>query len=222
MTTWVWVSKRVGREALQTSLEHVKHVVKTVTGLKNMVKLVLNGKKDEALKVYDIVYREEEVADDKKREIIKMLSEGVLHPMDRDDILRLVLTSDDVAAFAKATARRIKIVLDTSLKIPKEVLMIVDEMIEKSVNAAELLEKAIGSLVTNPRKALEYADKVEELEEQVDELKMRAYEEAIEYGKNSWDISCIVVKEIIDNVEMISDKCEDAADVIRAIALSRI
>ncbi len=222
MTTWVWLSRRVGREALQTSLIHIKHVIKVVTGLHEMIKMILEDKKDKALDIYNTVYREEEIADEKKREIIKLLSEGVLHPMDRDDILRLVLTGDDVAAHAKAAARRLKIALDTSLSIPREVLVLLDEMMEKSVKAVKLLENAVGSLITEPKKALEDANEIEELEEQVDELKMKAYEKAIEYGKSHWDISSIIVKEIIDNVEMITDKCEDTGDVVRAIALMRI
>lgn len=222
LATWIWISRHIGREALATSLTHIEHVVKVVKALKEMNKAIISGEIDKAYRLYDTIYHEEEVADEKKREIIKTLSKGVLHPIDRDDILRLVLTSDDIAAYAKAAARRLKVVLESSLEIPGEVLKVLDVMISMSVEAVEILENAIKSLITDPKKSLKDADKIEEIEEKVDDLKMKAYLKAIEYGKNKWNISSIFVKEIIDNIEMITDKCEDTGDVIRAIALMRM
>jgi len=52
-----------------------------------------------------IVFESERKADDIKRRIIRELSEEFVHPIDREELIRLILATDDIATFAKEASR---------------------------------------------------------------------------------------------------------------------
>ncbi len=80
----------------------------------------------------------------------------------------------------------------------------------------------ITRLAKDPRRALEVANSVERIEEEVDEIRMKALEKVLEWCDRAKVSSCIICKEVVDSLENASDKCEDVADVIRGIALTSL
>ncbi len=222
MSTWVWLSRRVGREVLKKFMEYIQHVEEVTHALLEMLESIKAGDLERAKKLFEKAYEEEKTADDLKRGILRDLARGVIHPMDREDIMRLVLTTDDVAGYAKAAARRIKIMLDLGFNIDADVLDLLIEMARKVNDAAELIRVGAAQLIRNPNEALNTADKIERLEEEVDEIRLVALEKMYSKCGKYPTAQCLLMKEVIDSIEGASDKCEDVCDVIRAIALTTL
>jgi uncharacterized protein Yka (UPF0111/DUF47 family) len=99
---------------------------------------------------------------------------------------------------------------------------------EKLVEMAEMDEKIMKSLIQayellmkDPKSAIQAAEKVERLEEEVDEYRVDFMFTILKWGEQTQSVSqWVTTKEIIDDLEMVADMCEDSADVIRSIVVS--
>jgi uncharacterized protein Yka (UPF0111/DUF47 family) len=146
----------------------------------------------------------------------------VFHPIDRETILRLVLGSDDIAAYAKAWSRRVVLMLPLQERLPESTTSRLLIMGRKVVDATRLVKESVEKLVEEPRAVLELANKVERLEEEVDELRVSVFSEIIKICDSSKTSFCILSKELMDSIEDAADKCEDVADILRSLALLAI
>ncbi len=216
-TMWSWIAKRKEREVISICIKHVDKVIEVAKYAKDLMNAYANGMIDKVKELYREVFDREKEADDIKRSIIAELSKGIFHPIDREDLVRLTLTIDDVAAYLKAASRRLMLLIPT--RVSKEISNLLILMASKVYEATMLIKDAIIELVEDPRKSLKLADDIERIEEEVDDIRMKALEEVLKWCEEVKVSSCIICKEVVDSLENAADKCEDVADVIRAIAL---
>ncbi len=215
--SWIWIGRERQKEIISRCSKYMDKVVDVVENLDVMVTSYCEGKVDSALEAYRKVVESEEEADRFRRALFDEVSRGVFHAIDRDEMLRLILSLDDIANAAKASARRFYLILNKAIqRILSGYCM---RMCRHSVEAAHLVKSAVEELTSNPRRALEIADKVERIEEEVDELALKALENLLEKSKELDPSLVVIVKDVIESIERITDKCEDSMDVIRRIAI---
>lgn len=219
-STWRWVSSSVSREALQSVVNHLSLIREVSKSSLEFFKCFKENDLEGVRKFFSEVFNYEREADNVKRKILEELSKGFIHPIDRDEIIRLVLAVDDIAAYIKAASRRATLV-DPKL-VDYEVKFYAIIMAEKVLQAIELLKEAVIALHSEPSRALRIANDVERIEEEVDEIRLKALDKVLRSCDQSEISTCIVSKEIIDSLENSADRCEDSADVIRVIAVLRI
>ncbi len=219
-STWSWISRRRQTEIIQKYSTHIVKVIEVVEHTHDMIKAYSEGKIDDARKKYEEAFNAEREADEIKRKIIEELSTEVFHPIDREELIRLILTTDDIAAYAKAATRRLLLVLND--KLNQEIVSKLLEMASKLYEAVKLLKEAANQLLYNPREALKIADKIERLEEEIDDIRMEALGKVLRFCNEAKPSLCLISKELVDSLENASDRCEDTADVIRSIALLSI
>ncbi|NPA97874.1 MAG: DUF47 family protein [Crenarchaeota archaeon] len=220
MSSWSWLAGRRLKEIVNKSFKHLELVNNVVSLLDEIIDDLIKNNIEEGLQKFDDLNKMEEKADVVKREIFVELRSGYIHPLDREDLLRLILTADDIAAYAKAAARRIVIIHKLGYKMPEELLKILKQMTDKIVDASKLVIEAVNMIGQDPSKALSITHEIEDIEESVDDLRMEAYKFLYKMCKDRMGIECILYKEVIDDIENTSDRCEDTADVIRMIAVS--
>ncbi|MCD6301368.1 MAG: DUF47 family protein [Staphylothermus sp.] len=222
MSTWVWISGRREREVILKSMDHLEYVYKTVFHLGEMLNKIQKLELENALSEYDKINKYEEEADRIKREIIGELSKGNIHPMDREDLLRLIFQADDIAAHAKASGRRLKLLTELGYDIPDQLLSLLINMVVDIVKMVDMLREAISQLTRNPRKSLEITHVIEDIEEKVDDVRLEALRLIFRTCSGTFDSKCVLYKEIVDNIENTADKCEDTGDLIRSISLAHL
>jgi hypothetical protein len=214
-----WFGKLRTKEVLKMYRVHLEKVVEIVLDMSSAIGLFAKNDYDGSKELFEKVFKSERQADKIKEEIITDLSKGIFHPTDREAIMRLVLTTDDIASHAKAASR--KLILMNPLDIP-------DKIKEKLVEMAKMDEKIMKSLIQayellmkDPKSAIQAAEKVERLEEEVDEYRVDFMFTILKWGEQTQSVSqWVTTKEIIDDLEMVADMCEDSADVIRSIVVS--
>jgi len=216
-STWAWVGRRKERGVIAMCIEHLGKVIRVAELFEEMITKYIRKSYDDVRKLYTSIFNAEREADDVKRKIIAELSKGMFHPIDREELIRLVLTSDDIAAYLKAAARKLLLVLPADL--PRELLDQCLIMSQRITNACKLIKDAVINLADDPQQSLKLADKVERIEEEIDEMRVKALELVLNKCREIEVPACIVTKDFVDDIEGASDKCEDVADVIRSIAL---
>lgn len=220
MTTWIWFSRLRERETLTLYLEHAKLVLGVLEQAHRALQAYVNNDKQALESSWSEVFRLEREADNMKRKILAELATGSVHPIDREELIRLILVSDDVASRAKAWVRRLRLAVYNS--IPRSVIGHLVKMASSVVEAYKLVIEAASKLITGDKKSvLELCNKIEFYEEEIDDLRISALEEVYKYCDLAKTSMCILAKEIVDLIEDAADKCEDVADVLRSIALLR-
>lgn len=217
MSFWRWVGKRRQSEILSFYHEYVNKVREVVVRAKSVVLKLVEGEEEGLKAELAEVYRLEKEADSIKRRILEELARGVFHPIDREDLLRLVLSTDDIAAYAKAWSRRASLL---GRPPPKEIAEKVIRMAEKVLEATDLIREAAKRLPVSPTEVLDIANRVEAIEEEVDDVRYSLFKDILAFCDDIQSkAACMMVKEIMDSIENAADRCEDVADVLRTLAL---
>lgn len=201
-------------------LKHVKEVERVVEKARDVIGELAKGGQEMVAILWNDVFESERKADEIKRKILYELASEVFHPIDREEIVRLVLTTDDVAAYAKAWSRRA--VLYLPARLPKDIGDTLYRMASLVLDAVKLLRQAAELMPNKPREVLEVANKVESIEEEIDDIRHEVFKNILRFCDTGKVSECLLLKEIMDSIENASDRCEDVADVLRGIALLSI
>ena len=215
--TSIWIGRDRERDILKQLLErHLSKVISLATVLKEFSQSFLSDSSEGMEKAFKEIFRLEREADDEKQNIIIQLSKGPFHPMDREDIMRLVLTMDDIAANIKAASRKLLYV--NPVDVPNEVKKDVVELTNMVYNIVMSLEAALKGLIEGSKDVLKLADNVERNEEDIDEFRVGLIAKVLKWGEETKRISTLLMlKEAMENLENASDRTEDVADIIRGI-----
>ncbi|RZL16864.1 MAG: DUF47 family protein, partial [Pedobacter sp.] len=157
------------------------------------------------------IERLEHVGDDITHTIFIELSKNFITPFDREDIHSLVSAVDDIADYVHATASNIELY---------NVTVISDTMIKLAEILVEMckdLDKAVRELRSfrNIRVIADACVRINSGENQADYVCNIAIARLFEFETNA--IELIKQKEILQTLEMATDKCEDAANVLESI-----
>ncbi len=216
-----WLGRSRRMEALKLCRKHIKEILKTTKSMREVFSLLKEGAdKEEIEKSVKKVKESEKRADEVKSKILDDLSEKDIHPINREEIIRLVMTSDDIGDNANAASSKITF---TNLdEIEDELIDAIFELVKKDVEIVESLMEAYNILLKDPDEAADKTQKVERLEEEIDHY--RAYKllpKLIKWGNETTAIGDFsVLREVEDNLENLADGAENVADVIRTIAIS--
>jgi predicted phosphate transport protein (TIGR00153 family) len=214
----VWLSRKKEREILGECKLHADAIVATVAEMKKVVYSFCEDDLAGAKRNFEMVFKQERDADNLKREILDKLSTGPFHPITREEVVRVVLTADDVAANAKSAAR--KITASSSRVLPDEIKDGLRVLADMDVEIAEKMREAFIKLLEDPRAAIEVTNEAERMEEEIDDFRVSLVEKILKFGDTAKSISAwLMLKEAVENMEDVADRSEDVADVIRSIAI---
>jgi len=141
------------------------------------------------------------------------LGQNFITPFDREDIHYLATSLDDVADFIYMSSKKI---LNYQVK---EVDQYMKDMVVVIQNSIKALAKALHELrnMKNLHAITEACVQINSLENQADDL----LDDAIIrlFANNVEAIELVKLKDIYQDMEVITDKCEDAANVIESIII---
>jgi predicted phosphate transport protein (TIGR00153 family) len=142
--------------------------------------------------------------------IITKLNQTFITPFDREDIHRLASSLDDVLDFVNAAGVRLMMY---GIPAPPPAAA---ELAGLIVLQAEALGRGVSVLEKNQH-VLDYCVEVNRLENEADRVSRKAIAALFETEKDP--INLIKIKELYEVLENATDKAEDAANVLEAVAL---
>jgi len=216
----IWIGRHEEKVIINICEKHLEKIFTIVNKFKIFTDTYCSGDVEEATKLSREITTLEREADELKEAVIDNLMESTLHPMDQDEIIRLILTSDDIASQLKSATR--KLLFSDATNIPEIVKSGLKQMVNILVEEAAALMETKDALQNNRNDVIKKAEKTERLEEVIDDLRVDLLAQILEWGDTAAHIcDWLMIKEAVENIEFSSDKIEDTADVIRAIAILR-
>lgn len=155
----------------------------------------------------------EEAGDKITHETIARLHKTWITPIDRADIHSLITALDDVLDLIEAVAERV------SLYEVKNLPEFVVKLAEVLEEATEAVNKAVTLLpqVKQPKQMLDVCIEINRLENEADNSYRHGLATLFKGGYDA--IEVMKWRDIIDNLEAATDRCEDVANILEGIVL---
>lgn len=155
----------------------------------------------------------EHVNDDFTHQIFTELGRNFITPFDREDIHYLATSLDDVCDYIFATAKKINFY---KVNPNDQGIQKMADLIEQG---ASQIRAAVHELrnMRDMRKITEALVKVNSIENQADDIFDLSIERLFETEPDAKEV--IKKREIYQIMEIVTDKCEDAANVIESIII---
>ena len=178
---------------------------------KVLVELVTANSPEKRKELVREIERLEHIGDSITHETFNELSSNFITPFDREDINALVVAVDDIVDFIHGASKRMDLY---KIENMTPAIIKLSELIQK---AAEELEHAVLELrnMKNITKIKEACVRINSIENHADDIFDMAIAKLFEEEKNAVEV--IKMKDILAILEIATDKCEDAANVISTI-----
>jgi len=198
--------------------EHLELTRRAVEELYRMVEAASEGREKDKERLYKLVSEMEMRADRLRREMVEELTKRDIYPSEREDLMELVRAVDWVADWAREAGRILSII--PFEKAPEEMRRTARDMCRADINGVSALSKCVKALLREPDKALELANEVEMIEEDIDELYSIARRHLANLTFAGFTPGALILLNMfLDALETIADWCENTADIVRAIAV---
>jgi predicted phosphate transport protein (TIGR00153 family) len=188
-----------------------QHAALTIEGCKEFLSMVTTGANIAAKcrRISDIEHETDTIT----HRCVEALHKTFITPIDRDSIHRLITKMDDVMDFVEAAAERIELYEVTSMTSD------VRDLADVLHRSAQQVEAAVRGLRTlkEPHATLKLCIDINRLENECDAILRRSVARLFKEEKDP--IAIIKWKEIYENLESASDRCEDVANIIEGVIL---
>lgn len=214
-----WFGKR--RESVVMSLlrEHVQKVADTITELNRSVLALCKTDRNTALDALKRSALSEKEADSLEDRITEELSKGDLASKEREDMMHLIRRLDFAADWAKEAGMNIQLVIEANVDVPVTLWNKYCAMTQELEKAAKLLKSCIDNLGVDEEAVVKYGRGIKVQEHILDDLYFSTKKEIF---FSSIDPKAIyLMRDILHCLENSSDKCNDAADIIRLLMVSQ-
>jgi predicted phosphate transport protein (TIGR00153 family) len=217
--SFAWFEKRRKTEALNLAQEQMVKALDTTTLLHKAVISASEGKKQEAKTFIEKLWKEEEEVDDLRRSVFNELTNVAIAIEFREDLMHLVKRLDGMADYVKDSARSVMLLLETS--VPNEIWQNNAKIALDLVQSAKTLSQSIENLGSDPIKAMELTQKVEEIENQIDKNYLETKKMFIKYADQLNSGALLILNNLLEFMEQAADTCADTADYIRILAAGK-
>ena len=215
--SFAWFEKRRRTKVLDLAQDQITKALDTVTLLNQAMRSLSEGDQKEVLQRIENIFKEEEEVDKLRTDVFTELSKGAALFADyREDILHLVKRLDTLADHVKDAARCLEMLIGTPL--PQEIMDKTVHMTSLLVDCAQALRTCIEKINVAPAEAVTGAQKVEEIEHQIDDDYLKTKASFIKYGQQMNIGAVVIFDDLIEFLEQAADQCADTADYIVILA----
>ncbi len=188
-----------------------QHAGLTVEGTKEFLSMVTTGANiaTKCRRISDIEHETDTIT----HRCVEALHKTFITPIDRDSIHRLITKMDDIMDYVEAAAERVE--LDELTTMTSDCRDLADVL----HRAALQVEQATRGLRTlkEPQSTLKLCIDINRLENECDAILRRSVARLFKEEKDP--ILVIKWKEVYENLENASDRCEDVANIIEGVIL---
>jgi predicted phosphate transport protein (TIGR00153 family) len=205
------------RKALAVLHDEINRILNSARELSALTASLISGDDKDIQASLERMRAAEEEVENLRRKITREVAEIGSLMVYREDVLRAAYLMDDIAGYISGVAFRLANMKITSLKKGKfdEDLK---QLIGMVVDAIFKLNEMARALSINPGSTIEIAQDVQKLERQVDSRYRAIIIKALNEISVTKDL--LLLKDAIEGIEGMADKCQETSDSLTILALS--
>lgn len=210
-----WLGMAEELSLLQDAKKHVEETYNTVSCFSEAIRAFIQGDLNAKTTAIGKVRESEHQADLLRSKMVSELSESLLLPPDREDLMHFIKTLDRIADWTNGAARILGFI---EYKLPENVLKNISSSTELIFNSISKLKEGIGALTKNDlKKALSDCEEVDRIEHDADDQK-RILIESLIHAKLE-PVVFFLSYQLAEYLEGVTDKIEDAADFVKMMGI---
>jgi len=204
------------RKAIAVLQDEINRILNAARSLSTLPELIVKKDKNGINETLEQIASLEEEVETLRRKITRDVADVGGLILNRENLLNTSYTMDEIAGYITGIAFKVSNIKPSTLKtskLDKELT----ELIELVVDEIYKLNEIIRSLNTDSAKSIELAQDTQKIEREID-IKYR------QMVLKSLDISTtkemLLMKDTIEGIEEMADKCQEVSDSFILLALS--
>lgn len=205
------------RKALAVLQDEITKILNSSRDLSTLTSSLIKGDEKDIQMCLERMRNTEEEVENLRRKITREVAEIGSLMANREDILRTAYIIDDIAGYISGVAFRLANMKPATLKkasfdedLKQLASMVVDTIFK--------LNEMGRALSINPANAIDLAHDVQKLERQVDAKYRAVIIKALSEISSTKDL--LLLKDAVEGIEGMVDKCQEASDSFTILALS--
>jgi len=214
-----WFTQRRKSKVLELADRQLALAIETVNELENSIAAASKKNTEDAKKHIDRLFITEEEIDNLRRTIFEESTRGSLPLNDREDLMHLVKRLDVMADHVKDSGRNVLLLLE--INVPKELWNAYSDMAKDLVECAKVLKTSIEKLGSDPAEARVLSQKVDDVEKRADENYLKIKSLLLKSDRDVVPSTLLMLKDLVESMEQVADSCDDTADYVRVLTITR-
>ena len=205
------------RKAIAVLQDEINRILNAARALATLPELLVKNDKTAVKDTIDQISSIEEEVESLRRKITRDVADVGGLIMNRENILNTAYTMDEIAGYITGISFKLSNIKKSTLKnakLDKEL----SELIELVVDEIYKLNEIIRSLSATTSKSIELAQETQKIEREID-IKYRIMTiKAMNEISDTKEL--LLMKDIIEGIEEMADKCQEVSDSFILLALS--
>jgi len=205
------------RKAIAVLQDEINRILNAARELGTLPDLMMKKDKTGVKNALEQISTIEEEVENLRRKITREVADVGGLIMNRENLLNTAYTMDEIAGYITGIAFKLSNVKPATLKIAnldKEITT----LIELVVDEVYKLNEIIRSLNTNTANAIELAQETQTIEREIDIKYRQATIKLLSEVSNTKEL--LLMKDVIEGIEEMADKCQRVSDSFILLALS--
>jgi len=205
------------RKAIAVLQDEINRILNAARELATLPELMLKKDKTGIKSVLEQISTIEEEVENLRRKITREVADVGGLIMNRENLLNTAYTMDEIAGYITGIAFKLSNVKVATLKSGK-IDQDITQLIELVVDEVYKLNEIIRSLNTNTSNAIELAQETQTIEREIDIKYRQATIKILSEISNMKEL--LLMKDVIEGIEEMADKCQKVSDSFILLALS--
>ena len=205
------------RKAIAVLQDEINRILNASRELASLTEALMKKDKKAIKNTLEQISTIEEEVENLRRKITREVADVGGLIMNRENLLNTAYTMDEIAGYITGIAFKLSNVKITTLKSSK-LDKDITELISLVVDEVYKLNEIIRSLNTNTANAIELAQETQTIEREIDIKYRDATIKLLNEVKEPKEL--LLIKDVIEGIEEMSDKCQRVSDSFILLALS--
>ena len=205
------------RKAIAVLQDEINRILNAARELATLPDLMMKKDKKGIKNALEQISTIEEEVENLRRKITREVADVGGLIMNRENLLNTAYTMDEIAGYITGIAFKLSNIKITTLK-SANLDGDITALIELVVDEVYKLNEIIRSLNTNTANAIELAQETQKIEREIDVKYRQATIKLLSGVTNMKEL--LLIKDVIEGIEEMSDKCQRVSDSFILLALS--
>ena len=205
------------RKAIAVLQDEINRILNAARALSTLPELLVKNDKTAVKDTIDQISSIEEEVESLRRKITRDVADVGGLIMNRENILNTAYTMDEIAGYITGISFKLSNIKKSTLKnakLDKEL----SELIELVVDEIYKLNEIIRSLSATTSKSIELAQETQKIEREIDIKYRKMSITALNEISDTKEL--LLMKDVIEAIEEMADKCQEVSDSFILLALS--
>ncbi|MDP2667138.1 MAG: DUF47 family protein [Nitrosopumilaceae archaeon] len=205
------------RKAIAVLQDEINRILNASRSLATLPDLMLKKNKSEIKSTLEQIETLEEEVESLRRKITRDVADVGGLIINRENLLNTAYTMDEIAGYITGIAFKLSNIKPATLKIADFGKDLTD-LIELVVDEVYKLNEIIRSLNSNAAGSIELAQDTQKIEREIDTKYRQLTIKVLDELSNTKEL--LLVKDVIEGIEEMADKCQSVSDSFILLALS--